>query len=100
MGVLYLLTLGLFGIGWIIDIFMIATNHYKDNLGRPLSSMGSKTSKLVNFFLLGILFGGIFTRVTGSTDAGLILGFFLAGMVISGRTLWNWILSKIQNKVS
>lgn len=36
MGILYLFTMGLFGIGWIIDIIMIATGSFKDNLGLPI----------------------------------------------------------------
>lgn len=35
-GILYFLTAGLFGIGWIIDIISIATGSFKDNLGLPL----------------------------------------------------------------
>lgn len=36
MGLLYLFTFGLFGIGWIIDIFLIAIGSFKDSLGLPL----------------------------------------------------------------
>jgi restriction system protein len=35
-GVLYLLTGGLFGIGWLIDIVKIATGGFKDNSGQYL----------------------------------------------------------------
>ncbi len=36
MGILYLLTLGLFGIGWFIDIILIACGVFKDEFGLPL----------------------------------------------------------------
>lgn len=36
MGLLYLFTAGLFGIGWIVDIIKIATGGFKDNVGAPL----------------------------------------------------------------
>lgn len=36
MGVLYLLTMGLFGIGWIVDIIRIAGGSFKDVNGLPL----------------------------------------------------------------
>lgn len=36
MGLLYLFTAGLFGIGWLIDIFAIASGSFKDNNGAPL----------------------------------------------------------------
>lgn len=37
MGVLYLLTMGLFGIGWIVDIIRIAGGSFKDVNGLPLN---------------------------------------------------------------
>lgn len=35
-GFLYLFTGGLFGFGWLIDIFKILTGTFKDNVGAPL----------------------------------------------------------------
>lgn len=35
-GILYLCTMGLFGIGWIIDIVKILSGNFVDNLGLPL----------------------------------------------------------------
>lgn len=35
-GILWLCTLGLFGIGWIVDIVMIVTNKAKDKYGLPI----------------------------------------------------------------
>lgn len=35
-GILYLFTGGLFGIGWFIDIILIATGSFKDEFGLPL----------------------------------------------------------------
>ncbi|MBQ5398466.1 MAG: TM2 domain-containing protein [Ruminococcus sp.] len=36
MGIIYLLTGGIFGIGWIIDIIRICLGSFKDNVGAPL----------------------------------------------------------------
>nr|WP_303998329.1 TM2 domain-containing protein [Ruminococcus bromii] len=36
MGILYLFTGGLFGIGWIVDIIRIATAPYTDSHGLPI----------------------------------------------------------------
>lgn len=36
MGVLYTLTGGLFGIGWVIDIVKIIVGSFHDNVGAPL----------------------------------------------------------------
>lgn len=35
-GIIYLLTGGIFGIGWIIDIIMIATGRFKDEFDLPI----------------------------------------------------------------
>ena len=35
-GILYLLTGGLFGIGWIVDLIVIAAGTFRDGLGYPL----------------------------------------------------------------
>ncbi len=35
-GILYLLTGGIFYIGWIVDIIKIATGSYRDSMNRPL----------------------------------------------------------------
>lgn len=36
MGILYIFTMGLFGIGWLIDIFRIAIGSFKDSNGLPV----------------------------------------------------------------
>jgi len=35
-GILWLLTGGVFGIGWIVDIILVATNNFKDAQGYDL----------------------------------------------------------------
>lgn len=35
-GLLYTFTAGLFGIGWIVDIFKILLGTFRDNVGAPL----------------------------------------------------------------
>ena len=37
MGILYFFTLGLFGIGWIVDIFLICKGSFKDAKGYPIN---------------------------------------------------------------
>lgn len=38
-GVLWLVTVGCFGIGWIVDIIMIAAGHFKDAYGKDLDAL-------------------------------------------------------------
>lgn len=47
MGLLYLFTFGLFGIGWIVDIFIIALGKYKDNKGCYINDFTNKNVLLV-----------------------------------------------------
>ena len=35
-GILWLLTVGLFGIGWLVDLIMILVGAFRDNVGEPL----------------------------------------------------------------
>ncbi|ONI37929.1 NINE protein [Candidatus Epulonipiscium fishelsonii] len=35
-GIIYLFTMGLFGFGWIMDLLLIITGTFKDNLGLEL----------------------------------------------------------------
>ena len=35
-GLLYMCTVGIVGIGWLVDIIKIATGGFKDNAGAPL----------------------------------------------------------------
>ena len=37
-GILWLLTAGVFGIGWIVDIIMICTQTFTDNKGKPITA--------------------------------------------------------------
>lgn len=38
MGILYLFTMGFFGIGWFIDVILIAIGSFKDEFGLPLKN--------------------------------------------------------------
>lgn len=38
LGLVYLFTFGLFGIGWMIDIIKILLGTFRDNVGAPLRS--------------------------------------------------------------
>lgn len=36
IGIIYSCTFGLFGFGWIVDIFLILVGSFRDNSGAPL----------------------------------------------------------------
>ena len=48
LGVVYLLTLGLFGFGWFIDFLLIVTNSFKDSTGAVISSMPQTSNTTIN----------------------------------------------------
>lgn len=38
LGLVYLFTFGLFGIGWMVDVIRILLGSFRDNVGAPLRS--------------------------------------------------------------
>lgn len=50
MGLLYLCTIGLFGIGWIVDIVMICTDKFKDGDGLIVASPKSNNMPNANIY--------------------------------------------------
>ncbi len=46
-GILWLITLGFLGIGWLVDLIMIATGNFKDKQGRYLKSENWKQTHLL-----------------------------------------------------
>ena len=64
-GILYLLTGGLFGIGWLIDIFTIADNKFKDANDLPLIGDSQLAVRIIS--ILMILAG--FSEITSSNSS-------------------------------
>jgi uncharacterized Zn finger protein (UPF0148 family) len=52
LGILYFFTFGLFGLGFLVDLFLLLINQYKDAQGMPLKPMGSFAKKMVAGFIL------------------------------------------------
>lgn len=53
MGLLYLCTIGLLGIGWIVDIILICTNKFKDDNGEYITTP-SISNKARNGAIIGV----------------------------------------------
>lgn len=58
-GILYLLTLGLFGIGWFFDCIELLFGLYKDEDGKYLIPLENKTSGMITLFLGVLVFAVI-----------------------------------------
>ncbi len=90
-GLLYLFSCGLFGIGWLIDIFVIAANKFTDSYGLPITGNAVWGKRLI---YLTIFLNG-FTLIAGSTQtdetgpAGMLItavfGFLFILSLIRGR---------------
>ena len=50
-GLLYLLTGGIFGIGWLIDIFVIGANKFKDSKDLPLTGKSKGAWLIILIFI-------------------------------------------------
>ena len=57
-GLLYLFTLGLVGIGWLVDMFKLVTGSFRDPYGLPLNNRTSRWGKSVLFF--GLFYSAAF----------------------------------------
>jgi TM2 domain-containing membrane protein YozV/uncharacterized Zn finger protein (UPF0148 family) len=55
LGIVYLFTAGLFGIGYFVDLFLLLINTYKDARGMPLKPMGSFGKKWVAGFIVWMI---------------------------------------------
>lgn len=76
-GVLYLLTAGLFGIGWIIDIFRILAGTFTDANGYPLEGGLSQNGLLIAGIVLALIaLSSITSKVFYATILLGILAFF------------------------
>lgn len=74
-GVLYLLTFGFFGVGWLFDCIELLFGFYRDEDGRYLIPFGNKTAGIIMLVSGGLLSAGIvlFLALLGR----LILNCFL-----------------------
>lgn len=80
LGIAYIFTLGLFGIGWIVDIILIATGKFRDFHNQPLDRTGLVNIKNSKFYkkwwfwliIVLLLLFGIINNITSkdSPDEG------------------------------
>lgn len=78
-GILYIFTVGLFGIGWIIDIFRIASNDFTDANGNKLArGTTSKTKVWLILMIIGII--GMLACASSGISGGTFFYVIWAGV--------------------
>jgi TM2 domain-containing membrane protein YozV/uncharacterized Zn finger protein (UPF0148 family) len=98
IGIVQLLTLGGVGIWWIIDIFMIATNRYKDSRGFPLLNYNNKLGKsIVNGTIIFVVLFIIGTVIGFSPDIGIVISC-ICSLIVLGATFF--MLTKKEKSIS
>ena len=70
-GILYLLTGGLFGIGWLIDLFAIAENKFKDSNDLPLTGNSQLVVRIISIIMI---LGGVAEITSAKSSSDLIVG--------------------------
>lgn len=73
--IVWTLTGGLFGIGWLADIIMLALDNINDGWGRPLSKGEDGTlTKDVFFWIISVplIVSGVYGTVTGVASGGWV----------------------------
>ena len=96
-GTIYLFTLGLFFIGWIIDLFLIPSMHRKADLRFKMGKIDYSIGWILLTFL-GLF--GIHRMYMGKWLTGILylctFGFFLIGILVDFWTLNDQV--SIQNR--
>lgn len=99
LGIIYLFTMGIFGLGWMYDIFIIAINNYKDANGQKLIPMGSLGKKIALGILITSLVQMVFIAIT--TDAStwtVLVSIALAVIIVNLRKIVDGILGIINKE--
>lgn len=76
-GILYLFTAGLFGIGWLVDLIMIATGSFRDKSGLPLTGAGRQET----YYNQPVRYGGGQPVRRGNTKKTVFLVLMIFGIV-------------------
>ena len=89
-GILYLLTGGLFGIGWLIDLFTIAENKFKDSNDLPLTGDSQLAVRIISIIMI---LSGVAEITNANSSSNLIMGILL--VVVFGILLFRSFRKKM-----
>ncbi len=81
IGMIQLLTVGGFGIWWLVDLILILANRYRDKNGHPLRAPNVRLGHAFILSILIFIFLSIFFKVIGVSDIGIVLAL-IVGVVV------------------
>jgi uncharacterized Zn finger protein (UPF0148 family) len=89
LGIIYLFTGGVCGIGWAVDLLLLMFNAYKDADGIPLTSLGSVGKKTIVVLLLGTFMNGLFLSADpNASSAILLLSYGIPLILVNIKAIW------------
>jgi TM2 domain-containing membrane protein YozV len=101
LGILYLCTAGVGGMGWIIDLLLLSFNAYKDADGMPLTSIGSIGIKTMVVLFVGTFIRGLFVSAADPNAPPavlLLLAFGIPLILVNIKMIWKVAKPLLQKK--